>query len=115
MEDHLINYKSIGKQIQKARIKQNLTQEYISEKLDVTPAHISKIENGKGKLSLSLLINIANLLNVSANYLLSDNLVHSEKYKIEEINSVIQNCNQKELDAILPILEAVIASFKNLE
>lgn len=41
-----LDYKAIGKRIKIARIKKNLTQETVADKIGVTPQHVSNIETG---------------------------------------------------------------------
>lgn len=39
-----LDYKAIGKRIKIARIKKNLTQETVADRIGVTPQHVSNIE-----------------------------------------------------------------------
>lgn len=61
-----LDYKAIGKRIKIARIQAELSQEALAEKADLSPTHMSNIENANTKLSLPMLISIANALSVSA-------------------------------------------------
>lgn len=45
----------VGEAIKKARLKQNLTQEELGEKLGVKRSQICKLENGKSSITLSTL------------------------------------------------------------
>ena len=65
-----LDYKAIGKRIKIARIKKNLTQEAIADKIGITPQHVSNIETGNASVSLTTLVAIANTLTVSVNDLL---------------------------------------------
>ena len=47
-----LDFKAIGKRIKIARIKKELTQEAVSEKVGVTPQHMSNIETGNSTVSL---------------------------------------------------------------
>ena len=60
--DIQIDYGAIGKRIRAARMKMSMTQETLSNLIDVSPTYISTIENGHTKLSLPTLISIALLL-----------------------------------------------------
>ena len=51
---------TIGKRIKIARIQAELSQEALAEKADLSPTHMSNIENANTKLSLPMLISIAN-------------------------------------------------------
>ena len=57
-----IDYIAIGKRIRSARLAKKMTQETLSNMIDVTPTYISTIENGHTKLSLSTLLSIAQIL-----------------------------------------------------
>ncbi|WP_331678733.1 helix-turn-helix transcriptional regulator [Faecalimonas umbilicata] len=70
-----IDYKAIGKRIKITRIKKGITQEAVSDIIDITPAHMSNIETGKTKVSLPTLIEIYNALSVSVDMLLCDNVI----------------------------------------
>lgn len=70
-----IDYKAIGKRIKITRIKKGITQEAVSDIIDITPAHMSNIETSKTKVSLPTLIEIYNALSVSVDMLLCDNAI----------------------------------------
>ena len=53
------NFVNLGKRIREKRLSQNLTQEALAEKADVGTTHISHIETGCTKLSLTTFISIA--------------------------------------------------------
>lgn len=67
----------IGNNIQIARLKKNLTQEALAEKCDVSDKYISAIERGKSSGSISLIINICNVLDVSPNYIFNGTIDNS--------------------------------------
>ena len=54
-----LDYKAIGKRIKIARIKDDLTQEKLSEMVGVSPTHLSNIETGTTRVSLNAIISIA--------------------------------------------------------
>lgn len=62
-----VNLKSIGQNIQKARLKKGLTQEQLAEICGVSNRHIGLIERGLSAGSIPLIIKISNVLDVSAN------------------------------------------------
>ena len=65
-----INYKEIGKRIKQKRKELNLTQEKLSEILEISPTYISEIERGTGISSLATITKIANVLNLDLDYLI---------------------------------------------
>ncbi len=64
------DYISVGTRIKTARKAKNLTQESLAESVDVGCQHISDIERGICGLSVSTLIELCRVLEVSADYLL---------------------------------------------
>lgn len=68
-----INYKDIGIRIKQERFNQNITQEKLAEISGISVTHMSNIENANTKLSLPVLVNIANALNCNANIILFGN------------------------------------------
>ena len=72
-----INYDALGKRIRDARKKRGLTQLDLSERTNCSASYLSYIENGAKCISLELLIDVANELNVSADQLLLDCLTNT--------------------------------------
>lgn len=64
-----LNYREIGKRIQNKRKELKITQEKLSEIIDVSPSYISEIERGSSICSLSTIVNIAKILDLSLDYL----------------------------------------------
>ena len=60
----------LGNRIRDARERRHLTQEKLSEIVDISPTHMSVIERGVKGMKLSTFIKIANALDVSADELL---------------------------------------------
>ena len=61
---------------------------------------ISNIELGKSKPSLESLVQIANILNVSADDLLVDSLTHSASTADSEIHRLLLDCNAIEQEIL---------------
>ncbi|MBQ8459264.1 helix-turn-helix transcriptional regulator [bacterium] len=67
--------KKFGKNLKIERIKKDLTQEQLAEKLNVSQNYIACIETGKQNMSLGKILKLANTLNINIEKLLdfSDN------------------------------------------
>lgn len=63
-------YKIVGKNIQKERQKQGLTQETFAELMGVSWSYVSKMESGILNLSLGKVLEISEFLNIDINLLL---------------------------------------------
>ena len=64
-----LNYVEIGRRIKTKRKEQKLTQEKLSEIIDVSPSYISEIERGTSISSLATVSKIAGTLHTSLDYL----------------------------------------------
>ena len=62
---------AIGARIREMRVKRKMTQETFAEKADICSGqHVSNIERGVSGLSISKLMDVCNVLDVEADYLL---------------------------------------------
>lgn len=101
-----IDYKAIGQRIKIARIRKGITQEVVSDIIDVTPAHMSNIETGKTKVSLPTLIAIANALSVSVDTLLCDNVLTSKVVFEKEAKELFKDCDEYEVRLLVDLLKS---------
>ena len=101
-----IDYKSIGLRIKAARQQLHYTQEQVADLCDVSIQHISNIENNKTKVSLPLLIEIANVLKVTLDDLVCDTLQHSETVYVKEINDIFETCSIDEKRLLVQSLKS---------
>ena len=99
-----INYKELGMKIKQVRQSQNLTQDNLAEMVGCNTSHISNIENNHTKVSLNVLLTIANALNTSVDYLLSNQYENSSMALENEILRAIQNCDNEKKEKILKII-----------
>ena len=80
--DKNIDYAALGKKIKEKRISEKLTQEQLGEMCELSSEYIGHIERGTRILSVEVLFRIAQVLNVSVDYLLfisveNDNILNS--------------------------------------
>ena len=106
------NYKFIGKRVRKTREQVGVSQESLADAVGISVPHLSNIENGKTKLSLSVLIRIANTLNVSVDYILCDNLRNCEAIYHHDLYHILQDSSVAELRIIHDTNVALIDSLR---
>ena len=99
-----INYRELGLRIKQIRQSQNLTQDTLAELVSCNTSHISNIENNHTKVSLNVLLAIANALNTSIDYLLSNQYENSSMALDNEILRAIQNCDNEKKEKVLKII-----------
>lgn len=102
-----LDYKAIGKRIKIARIKADLTQERLAETVSISPTHMSNIETGTTRVSLTVIVNIANALSVTVDDLLCDSVIRSRVQFEEDIALLLNDCNEYELRIIKSMAEAL--------
>ena len=95
-----IDYKAIGLRIKTARTRKGLTQGNIAQLTGLSTPHISNIETGNTKLGLPTIIHLANVLDVSVDELLCDNIHRSEQIYCHELSGLLQDCSVDELHII---------------
>lgn len=82
-----IDYVAIGKRIRKYRWERGISQEALAEAAEVSTTHMSHIETGGTKLSLSVFVKITRALKVPADFLLNGGDTESVPPEIDEIFS----------------------------
>lgn len=100
-----VDYRELGLRIKNMRQNRKLTQENLAELVGCNTSHISNIENNHTKVSLNVLLAIANTLNTSIDYLLSDQYENTSLALENEILRVIKNCDNKKKKKILKLIE----------
>lgn len=104
------DYSVIGRRIKNARLEQNLKQEELADKLDVSVAFMSRVERGTSQINLKRLTQIAELLNVSPGYLLTGSNTTSKDYLREDFRLILEKCTPEQQKLIYQISELVSKS-----
>ena len=66
-------YRNFGKQIREQREQQGLTQTELAAKAAISRGYLSQVETGRRQVSLHVAMNLAMLLHLSIDELLSNN------------------------------------------
>ncbi len=107
-----LDYKAIGKRIKIARIKVDLTQEKLAEMIELSPTHLSNIETGTTRVSLSTIISLANALSVSVDDLLCDSVIKSKVQFEKDIKDILRDCDDYEIRIIKDMMESMKATLR---
>ena len=107
-----MNQTAIGRRIKAAREKKKLTQEQLAELVDLSPMHVSVIERGVKLPKLETLINIANVLDVSADVLLQDVVNNQTKLYASEASVLINQLTGEDQRRVLAALRSFVESTK---
>ena len=107
-----MDYYAIGQRIRKFRKAHGLSQEELGEKVGISTTHMSHIETGNTKLSLSVFVSIVEALEVSADDLLFEKPCESHNKETAEINAMLENCSKNELKFIADLIRTAQISIK---
>ena len=107
-----LDYKIIGDRIRKARIDNNLTQENLAEKLDVSVAFISRIECGTTHVNLTRLSEICAILNIDEGLILNGVSTDSKNYLSDEFNELMKSCPKETQKLIYDVAKLIIKNSK---
>ena len=101
-----LDYYQIGQQIRKIRKAHGLSQEELAEKVGISTTHMSHIETGNTKLSLPVLIQIAEALEVQTDFLLNPVPIQNASTVAPEIAKILDRCTEREAQFILEIVKS---------
>lgn len=101
-----LNYRIIGSRIRFFRRQRNLSQGDIAERIEKSPSYISYLETGSKHASLETLVDIANILRISTDMLLADNLRVDKQHAFslhsgEEFQQLLSDCSQRDQRILL--------------
>ena len=107
-----LNYKAIGKRIKIARIHNDITQEKLAEIVNLSPSHMSNIETGTTKVSLTTIVNIANALSVTVDDLLCDDIIKAKPQFENDIKILLEGCDDFEIRIVKELLTSIISTLR---
>ena len=102
-----LDYKAIGKRIKIARIKADMKQDQLAERAKLSPTHVSNVETGTTKVSLSAIVSLANALGVTADDLLCDSVIHAKVQFERDIAELLEDCDPYEIRMVKDMTEAL--------
>lgn len=95
----------IGKKCQEYRLKNNLTQNQVSELTGLEPRHISQIERGLSKGSIDTLLKLCNAYKITPDIILYDLLDEDIKSSVYIYNEKFKKLNKKDKESILHFID----------
>ena len=107
-----LDYRAIGKRIRIARIRADLTQEGLADRVNLSPSHMSNIETGTTRVSLTTIVNLANALGVTVDDLLCDNLAHARPQLERDIQETLEGCGAEELRLVKEVARSVLEAVR---
>ncbi len=102
-----VDYAKLGLKIKEIRQTNGLTQDALAEMVSCNTSHISNIENNHTKVSLNVLLAIANALNTSIDFLLSQQYENKSLALNNEILRAVSECDIETKERILRIIRVL--------
>ena len=96
-----MDYVDLGHRIRKQRTQRGWTQEALAERINVSTSFVGHVERGTRKASLETLVAMANVLDVSLDYLLSGSMNSSV------IGPMPRSLNSQQRTALKEILTTI--------
>lgn len=101
-----IDYTAMGGRIRNARLDAGLSQSELAEQCNLSVSFLGHIERGSRKMSLETLVTVCEALNLSADYLLQDELPGSDAV-IGNIIASVKKQGSYQYDRYVTIIKAL--------
>ena len=98
----------IGARIKEIRTKRGITQDQLSERMEINPKYLSSIERGKENPTLNTLINLSQSLDVNMDDLFSFVEIEDPDKRKSLIISLLDEANDEQLKLAFKILSVII-------
>ena len=102
----------LGARIKQCRKKRHLTQEKLAELMNVSPHYIYEIERGLKSMSLSTLVDLSSVLDISTDYLLFGRCNYSAQIKDDKLSLLLDDIPWKKRKSIAEVLELLLPYLK---
>ncbi len=98
----------LGKRLKEARLAKHYTQELLAEKASITIVYLSELERGVKLPSLTKFVELAQLLDVSTDYLLRDDLDAGKSHVYDDITKKLEPLTPKQRVACAELIDTYI-------
>lgn len=99
---------ALGRKIREARLKKGYTQQRLAAEAEIGEMYLGEIERGIKMPSMNIFIKIIEALDISADYVLRDELTAGEKYIYDEITEKLKGLTPRQRMAASEILDAYV-------
>ena len=116
MADEIVDYIALGEKIRQRRLKSKLSQETVSEKIDLSQGFYGHIERGERKLSVESLVKIANCLNLSLDFLLLESKSRNIDVRLQaEFDNIFRGKTPDQAEHLLSIFKVLAEGVEKLK
>ncbi len=107
-----MDYYEIGQRIRSCRRAMGLSQEQLAEQVSISTTHMSHIETGATKLSLPVLVSLAEALGTSTDSLLFEEKRLTKSASLSRIAELLEDCSPAQAQILGEILQSAKASLE---
>ena len=104
-----MKYNQLGQRIRDERLKLGLTQVQLSEDIYISSAYLGQIERGERGLNLNTLVQLANRLGVSVDYLLKDSVESSDENFVNQFKVLIDGQSDGRKQMAIDVVKIMFA------
>ena len=101
---------ALGKRIRESRVKKGYTQQDLADRAEIGVVYLSEIERGVKMPSLNIFIRIIDTLEISADYVLRDELPSGKEYICNEITEKLLVLTPSQRKTATDILNAYLSN-----
>jgi len=109
-----VDYKKLGQRIREERLRLHLTQEQLSEAIEISNSYMGQIERGERSLTLDTLIKLVNRLGITIDYLLADYTNIADDHFINQLKQIIDGRDNKQKQMALDVLKIMFSHVDDL-
>ena len=110
-----LDYESIGRRVKRYRMDRKMSQEELGDLIHISARHMSNIETGTTKVSLTTIVNIANALSVTVDDLLCDSLKSARPQFERDIQRQLDTCDEYEIRLVRNVIQSVLEAVRSTE
>ena len=108
-----LNIYALGQRINQIRKKRGYSQIMLADKVHISATFLSYIENGSKAMSMDTFVEIANMLNTTADDLLKDSLNNTTIISNNALTELMSDCSTFEERVLIDVLISIKQSLRD--
>lgn len=105
-ENYQIDLVELGSRVKQARMDRNMSQAELADACNLCVTYVSDIERGKKCFSVDKLVRLAQVLQVSTDWLLRLDIPQTEYTYNAEAADILVDCTDEESVVLLEVMQA---------
>ena len=97
-----------GRRIKELRLMQNVSQEELGFRCQLSKNYVSDVERGKSSIRLSKLVAVMNALECSADEIFADVIKCGYKVKVSRLSEQMEALSEEDREKVYTIIDAFI-------